>query len=87
MKFTYELTEDDGRWIAECVESDAVGEGKTVDDAIASLRRSLEERLFRPDAVAPPPVTKHAPIELVAAPERAARKSLDLGGPGEPSPR
>lgn len=86
MKFTYELTQDANGWVAECVESDAVGEGKTADAAVTSLRKSLEERMFRPDAVAPPPDEEHAPIELEQAP-RAARKSLDLGGPGEAPPR
>jgi hypothetical protein len=84
MKFTYQLTQEDGGWVAECVESDAVGEGKTAEAAVASLRKSLEERLFRPDAVAPPSDPKRAPIDLVRAEGRAARKSLDLGGPGEP---
>ncbi len=82
MKFTYHLVPEDGHWLAECVESDAVGEGKTSKEGVDSLRSSLEERMFRPDAVAPPPEPEHAAIELELAAERAEPKSLDLGGPG-----
>ena len=82
MKFTYRLQKLASGWFAECVESDAAGEGATQKDAIQSLRASLEERMFRPDAVAPPPETEHATIELEPAREQTTRDSLDLGGPG-----
>lgn len=82
MKFTYRLQTVHCGWIAECVESDAMGEGKTEREAIASLRESLEERMFRPDAVAPPSEeAPHAPIVLELA-GKPAPDSLDLGGPG-----
>lgn len=85
MRFSYRLTQDKDGWLAECVESEAAGEGKTREDAIASLRESLEERLFRPDAVAPPSKGPKGAIELVRADEpKAADKELDLGGPGDP---
>ena len=67
MKFTYRLTKDANRYVAECVESDAVGEGKSSEEAVQSLSASLEERMFRPDAVAPPPSTEHSTIELELA--------------------
>lgn len=82
MKFTYRLIKDASGYVAECVESDVAGEGKTAKEAIESLRASLEERMFRPDAVAPPPEPEHATIELELASEKTTRKSLDLGGPG-----
>ena len=82
MKFTYRLQKLASGWFAECVESDAAGEGATQKDAIQSLRASLEERMFRPDAVAPPPETERATIELEPAHEPTTRDSLDLGGPG-----
>jgi hypothetical protein len=82
MKFTYRLIKDANGYVAECVESEAAGEGKTSKDAVESLRASLEERMFRPDAVAPPPETERSTIELELASEKTPRKSLDLGGPG-----
>lgn len=82
MKFTYRLIRDATSWVAECVESDAAGEGKSSNEAVESLRASLEERMFRPDAVAPPPETEHDKIELELASEKTPRDSLDLGGPG-----
>lgn len=81
MKFTYHLIKDANGYVAECVESEVAGEGKTSKEAVESLRLSLEERMFRPDAVAPPPETEHSTIDLELAGERP-RKSLDLGGPG-----
>jgi hypothetical protein len=85
MRFSYRLIKDKSGIVAECVESEAAGEGKTEREAIASLRKALEERMFRPDAVAPPsrPAKEMAEIELVLADENAERKSIDLGGPGE----
>jgi hypothetical protein len=82
MKFTYRLIKDKNGYVAECVESDAAGEGKSSKEAVESLRASLEERMFRPDAVAPPESTAHSTIELELTSEKAAPKSLDLGGPG-----
>jgi hypothetical protein len=81
MKFTYHLIKDANGYVAQCVEAEAAGEGKSSKEAVASLRVSLEERMFRPDAVAPPPETPHSAIELELASEKAP-KSLDLSGPG-----
>lgn len=83
MKFTYRLIKDASGWLAECVESEAAGEGKTSNEAVESLRVSLEERMFRPDAVAPPSETEHSKIELELTSEGAkSTRELDLGGPG-----
>jgi hypothetical protein len=65
MRFSYRLAKDTGGYVAECVESDAEGMGKTPEEAIESLRHAIAERMFRPDAVAPPPAERSAPIELV----------------------
>jgi hypothetical protein len=64
MKFTYRLIKDRRGWLAECVESDAAGEGESSMEAVESLRVSLEERMLRPDAVAPPPDAEPVTIEL-----------------------
>ena len=91
MRFSYRLIQDGSGYVAECCESEAAGEGKTAKDAIASLRASLEERMFRPDAVAPPQETARDTIELVlandGAPGRSEEKeTVDLGGPGDAAP-
>jgi hypothetical protein len=84
MRFSYRLIKDKSGIVAECVESEAAGEGKTEREAVNSLRNALAERMFRPDAVAPPSKPEAEPaIELVLADENAERKSLDLGGPGD----
>lgn len=80
MRFSYRLVRESTGFIAECLESEAAGEGKTEKDAVESLRRSIEERMFRPDAVAPPSRPTDEAIELVLVDERT---SLDLGGPGD----
>jgi hypothetical protein len=83
MRFTYRITRDGAVYVAECVETDAAGEGKTADDAVRSLRTSLEERMFRPDAVAPPANPARAPIELLPANDA---EETDLSGPGDARP-
>ena len=86
MKFSYRLIRDKNGFVAECIEAEAAGEGKTSKEAVDSLRKSLEERMFRPDAVAPPSTPTEDVIELVLADEAtpsAERRSLDLGGPGD----
>jgi hypothetical protein len=70
MRFSYRLEREQTGWIAACQESDAMGEGKTPVEAVEALRKALEERMFRPDAVAPPSQPSErpsAPIELVLA--------------------
>lgn len=83
MRFSYRLYRDKSGFVAECVESDAMGDGPTATAAIASLRASLEERMFRPDAVAPPSEEEWSTIELVLVEGGKNRTSLDLGGPGD----
>jgi hypothetical protein len=66
VRFSYRLSRGrDGRVSAECVETEVVGEGPTEDAAVASLLGLLEERMFRPDAVAPPSHEPECAIELV----------------------
>jgi hypothetical protein len=60
-------------WVAKCEEVDRTGEGRTPDEAIASLRQALED-YFDVEAVAPPAEAAVPPIEIVivAAPSNAA---------------
>lgn len=97
MRFSYRIIREKSGFVAECVESEAAGEGPTEAAAVSSLRDVLEERMFRPDAVAPPSRPTESPIELVLADDHTAnstntddhpkeQKVLDLGGPGEAAP-
>lgn len=71
MRFTYRLTADGAVWLAECLEATAAGEGLTAEEAVDRLREALEERMLRPDAVAPPSTRAREHIELAPAePER-----------------
>ncbi len=80
MRFSYRLIRDRSGYLAECLESDAAGEGNTQEAAVASLRTSLHERMFRPDAVAPPSSPVEGTIELVlAADGQSDKPSVDLG--------
>lgn len=54
MRFSYRLIKDARGFMAECIEVDVAGEGKSVRDAVESLRGSLLERMSRADAIAPP---------------------------------
>ncbi|MDB4944911.1 MAG: hypothetical protein JWP97_4445 [Labilithrix sp.] len=83
MNFTYRLQKETSGWLATCVESDAMGEGPTEEAAIGSLREALEERMFRPDAVAPPAEETKGTIDLSPAPPSSSDDdALDPGGPG-----
>jgi predicted RNase H-like HicB family nuclease len=64
MKVSAVLTEASGTWVAECEEVDRTGEGRTPDEAVASLREALEE-YFAVEAVAPPPGAGADAIEIV----------------------
>jgi hypothetical protein len=67
MRFTYRIVEEKGGWLAECLEVEIAGEGRTSSDAVRSLREALEERMLRPDAVAPPAEAEACGIELELA--------------------
>ena len=59
MKLSYRLVRDTAGWVAECVETEVAGEGRTVKDAVAP-----------PSSPEPRPE-----IELVLADGRSARAS------------
>lgn len=81
-RYTYRLGPSDGGYLAECVEIDAEGEGNTREAAIDALREAIRERMTSAEAVAPPPSTPQAAVELIeAAPLRESAPSPQ--GPGE----
>jgi hypothetical protein len=79
MRFTYRLIQHRDGCIAECMESEAAGEGRTAKEAIESLRVALKERMFRPDAIAPPAEPAEGAIELVLADESARLEQRSVG--------
>jgi predicted RNase H-like HicB family nuclease len=75
MKVSVVLTQTPDLWLAECEEVDRTGEGKTADEAVASLRQALRE-YFDVEAVAPPaqPVPETIEMVIVDAPAGAPLK-------------
>jgi hypothetical protein len=84
MRFSYRLIHHRSGFIAECMELEAAGEGRTAREAVESLRHALEERMFRPHAIAPPSEPAEGTIELTLADESAPlpRRSIEVGRPG-----
>ena len=78
MRFSYRLIKDARGYLAECIEAEAAGEGKSVRDAVESLRASLKERMSRADAVAPPSSPFEAEIELVLTEDGQSEPSASL---------
>jgi predicted RNase H-like HicB family nuclease len=64
MRVSAVLTQNGDVWLAQCEEVERAGEGRTPDEAVASLREALKE-YFEPEAVAPPRDTAASPIEIV----------------------
>ena len=64
MKVSAVLTHADDVWLAHCEEVDRTGEGRTADEAVASLREALRE-YFDVEAVAPPTEAPKPAIEIV----------------------
>ncbi len=79
MRFTYRLIRHRNGCIAECMESEAAGEGRTAKEAVESLRIALAERMFRPDAIAPPAEPTESAIELVLADETGRFEHRSVG--------
>jgi hypothetical protein len=65
---TYRLSQLDGRYYAESLDTDTEGEGATKEEAVESLREALARRFDSPDAVAPPSVAPVRRVVLVEAP-------------------
>ena len=81
MKIVASVTREGHRFTATCAESMLVGEGKTREEALESLREGLADAL-RPEAVAPPPEPADAVIDITVEDE-AAPESPQREGPGE----
>lgn len=75
MRVSAVITMEGSRYLAQCVEVDRMGEGATEEQAVASLRESLEEYYREVPAVAPPEHPEIEPIEIVIT-ERPAHVVL-----------
>ena len=64
MRLTAALIEDDGFYVAQCIEVDVASQGETVEKALANLKEALE--LYFEDGAEPPPKSTPiiAPVEV-----------------------
>lgn len=65
MRVSALLTEEKGKWLAQCEEVDLAGEGATPDEAVSSLRQALDEYFGHAEAVAPPAQPPRERFEIV----------------------
>jgi hypothetical protein len=78
MRYTATVTRDIAGFSAECVEVDAIGEGKTRDAALASLREELADRLEHVEGVAPPARRVRSEVEIVVVDDVLGAASLEV---------
>jgi hypothetical protein len=78
MRYTATITRDSRGFSAQCVEVDAIGEGKTRDASLASLRKALEDRLEYVEGVAPPSRRVAPDVELVVVEDVVTAAPRDL---------
>jgi hypothetical protein len=71
MKVSAVLIQARDLWLAECQEVERTGEGRTPEEAVASLRQGLRE-YFDVEAVGPPAQAVHDAIEIVIVDAPAA---------------
>jgi hypothetical protein len=67
VRYTFRIEQAPGTVYAECLEAEVMGEGRTREEAVESLRDALRVRLQAPDAVAPPSVADRHRVVLVEA--------------------
>ena len=80
MQVTATIRREKDGFVATCLESSVVGEGRTPDEALQTLREGLLEQL-RAEAVAPPSGAAEISLDIVL--EEPARPSPAPHGPGE----
>lgn len=81
-KITYRMTQTDDGYVAKCEELSVEALGRSPAQALAALRKEVEQRLASVDAVAPPSRPPPPPsLELIpVAPEA---NDADPEGPGD----
>jgi len=65
-KFTASIWQEDGWFVAQCIEVDVASQGKTEDEALTNLRDALELH-FTPPVATFTPQTRSLEIEVKAA--------------------
>lgn len=65
-KFTASIWQEDERFVAQCVEVDVAGQGKSEDEALENLRDALELH-FTPPVATFAPQLRSVEIEVKAA--------------------
>ncbi len=83
MTIRYIIERIDGGYRAMCEELGVEASGPTVDRAVSSLRRELEERMSHVEAVAPP--SSPAIVRVDLQPQIHDDREADPSGPGDPS--
>jgi len=65
-KFTASIWQEDGWFVAQCIEVDVASQGKTEDEALDNLRDALELH-FTPPVASVSPQIRSLEIEVKAA--------------------
>jgi hypothetical protein len=81
MRYTAKLTQGPSGYSAQCVEIEAIGEGRSRQAALDSLQREIED-LEHVEGVALPPEQPSIPIEIVIVEESV---EVTASGPGDPA--
>jgi hypothetical protein len=85
MRYTARLNRTPSGFAAECIELDALGEGRTREAAIRSLKGELEDQLSHVEGMAPPAVASAVSVELVIL-DDAETAASPKGPPAVPIP-
>lgn len=80
MRYTARLNRTSSGFVAQCVETEALGEGSTKEGALQSLRTELEDQLSHVEGMAPPPEPTTISVDLLVVDEGGALSADD--GPG-----
>jgi hypothetical protein len=72
MLYTARLSYVPPDYVADCVEIDATGQGRTRGAAIDSLRAELADRVGHVEGMAPPARTTQVEIEILVIEEEAS---------------
>ena len=68
MRLTAAVTQDGAWYVARCLEVEVTSQGKTVEEALGSLREALELYFDDNDAPSPTPSPIIAPVEIERRP-------------------
>jgi predicted RNase H-like HicB family nuclease len=84
MRFRATVHQAEGRYVAECLDLEACGEGASPEQALASLRRTVAER-ESPEGVALPEDTSAPSVDIVVVESGVREARPGPMGPGDPT--